>query len=45
MKKHGLTVLILILAAALAAAGLTKGEAKEVLMKAVHVCLECIGVG
>ena len=45
MKKYGKTALTLILAAALAAVGLAEGQAREVLMKAVHVCLECIGVG
>ena len=45
MKKRGFTVLILVLAAALAAVGVTEGQAKEVLMKAVRVCLECIGIG
>ena len=45
MKKRGITVLSLILAAALIVAGVTEGQAKEVLMKAVRVCLECIGVG
>ena len=45
MKKRGITVLSLILAAALIVAGVAEGQAKEVLMKAVRVCLECIGVG
>ncbi|MBO4677271.1 MAG: hypothetical protein J5633_06980 [Oscillospiraceae bacterium] len=45
MKKRGKTVLTLILAAALVAVGVAEGQAKEVLMKAVRVCLECIGVG
>ncbi|MBR5700840.1 MAG: thioredoxin [Oscillospiraceae bacterium] len=45
MKKRGMTVVTLILAAALVAVGATEGQAKEVLMKAVRVCLECIGVG
>ncbi len=45
MKKRGFTILTLILAAALVAVGVTEGQAKEVLMKAVRVCLECIGVG
>ena len=45
MKKRGITVLTLILAAALIVAGVAEGQAKEVLMKAVRVCLECIGVG
>ena len=41
MKK----LVCVILAAALVAVGVTEGQAKEVLMKAVRVCLECIGVG
>ena len=45
MKKRGFTLLALILAAALTVAGVTQGQAKDVMMKAIRVCLECIGVG
>lgn len=36
---------ILVLAVVLIALGVWQGEAGEVLQKAVHICLECIGVG
>lgn len=45
MKKRGFTALALVLAAGLVTVGLTQGQAKEVMMKAIRVCLECIGVG
>ena len=45
MKKRGFTILTPILAAALVVGGVLEGQTKEVLMKAVRVCLECIGVG
>lgn len=45
MKKRGFTLLALILAAALTVVGVTQGQAKDVMMKAVRICLECIGVG
>lgn len=45
MKKRGFALLALLLAAALMVVGVTEGQAKEVMMKAVRVCLECIGVG
>ena len=45
MKKRGFTALALVLAASLVTMGLTQGQAREVLMKAVRVCLECIGIG
>lgn len=45
MKKRGFTALTLLLAAGLVITGLTQGQAREVLMKAVRVCLECIGIG
>lgn len=38
--------LVLILTGlAMLAAGLARGEAGEVLAKAVRICLECIGIG
>ncbi len=45
MKKRGFTALVLALAAVLTVLGAAEGQAKEVLMKAVRVCLECIGIG
>ena len=40
-----LTVFLLLFGGGLVLAGLLLGQAKDVLLKAVQVCLECIGVG
>ena len=45
MKRRIVTALVLVLAAALVWLGASQGQTREVLMKATHVCLECIGVG
>ena len=37
--------LILILAAGLIAAGILNGGLKDVLIKAINICTECIGLG
>ena len=39
------TAVLLLAGAGLLFAGALLGQAKDVLMKAVQVCLECIGVG
>nr|MBQ6241183.1 hypothetical protein [Lachnospiraceae bacterium] len=45
-KRPAVLPLFLLLAGAgLLLAGLLSGQAQDVLMKAVRVCLECIGVG
>ena len=45
MKRNFLTVMLLLISAALFGAGLTLGQERQVLMKAIYVCLECVGVG
>jgi hypothetical protein len=45
MKKRRGTVTALLIAAALIGAGLAQGQERAVLMKAIYVCLECIGIG
>lgn len=36
---------LLVLGAGLMAFGLFRGEGLVVLQKAIHICLECIGIG
>lgn len=48
MKKEcpvPVTVVLILLAAALCGFGLWHGEAAVVLEKAVRICMECIGLG
>lgn len=45
MKRYVPGALMLVLGAALWAAGLVRGENMTVLRKAVALCLECIGLG
>ena len=44
-KITGLRVVAGVLGAALLAGGLMQGEYAVTLNKAVHICLECIGIG
>jgi len=44
MKKY-VPAVALLLAAALLALGVAQGQERLVMTKAIHVCLECIGVG
>ena len=44
-KKTILWAALLALAAALTIAGAADGGARDVLVKAVNICAECIGIG
>ncbi|MEA4922959.1 MAG: CD1871A family CXXC motif-containing protein [Eubacteriaceae bacterium] len=46
MKNSKLpAILLLTLGAAFLVIGISRGEAETVFTKAVHICLECIGIG
>jgi len=45
IKKSRLQPLILVLGIALIAAGIKQGDYRDTLMKAIMICLECIGIG
>lgn len=49
MKKREIpvwvTYVLLILAAAMCAYGVYRGEMKTVMRKGITICLECIGIG
>lgn len=44
-RKNAAAAGILLAGAILMGIGIWKGEAAVVLQKAVHICLECIGIG
>lgn len=46
MKKPALLqIALLALGVSLVVLGVMQGDARDALMKAVNVCLECIGIG
>ena len=45
MRKHALQLTLLAAGIAMMIAGLARGEALEILRKAIVICLECIGIG
>ena len=44
-KRFIIVILLLVVSAGLMTAGVMRGEVLAVFTKAVHVCLECIGLG
>lgn len=44
-RKRLISALLLLAGIALVAVGVWRGEVQAVLMKAVNLCLECIGIG
>ena len=45
MKKYGITISLLVLGVIFVLFGIYRGEVQSVFSKAIHVCLECIGIG
>ena len=44
-KRRTIAILLLAASAGLITAGIRRGEVFIVFTKAVHICLECIGLG
>lgn len=44
-KRRAVQIGLLTLSAAFIAVGIARGEASVIFMKAVKLCLECIGIG
>lgn len=44
-KRQALSIALLLLGLAFVVIGVSRGEAAEVLTKAVRICMECIGIG
>jgi hypothetical protein len=45
MSRKWRTILLFAAGAALLVWGITRGEVREVFLKAAAICLECIGIG
>ena len=45
IRDHKAALLLLGLAAVFLAVGIFRGEAEAVWMKAIRICMECIGLG
>lgn len=44
-KKIIITTVVIALGITFVAIGVSRGENREVLRKAVNICMECIGIG
>jgi len=45
IRPHIIQLLLIVIGLTMTILGLLRGEALEVLRKAIVVCLECIGIG
>lgn len=45
LKQRKIGILLIFLGIALMIFGIFRGEMNTVLMKAINICLECIGIG
>ena len=45
LRENGIALALLGLAAVFLAVGVLRGEAESVWMKAIRICMECIGLG
>jgi len=44
-QRNALRAVLFVVAAVFIVTGLLRGEARVVFIKAVYICLECIGIG
>ncbi|MDR1600540.1 MAG: thioredoxin [Oscillospiraceae bacterium] len=45
LRGHRAGLLLTLVGAVMVVVGAARGEARIVLMKAIRVCLECVGIG